>query len=482
MRVKPSDLPNDPPMEAPSIRARRSSVTTVDEQGGTVTTSSSPRHVHIVDATQGPLIGDGRLQRVMPFAITATLSMVVAVPATSWARPGLAIVGAVLIAATIAASLAFPWAEVARSAQLVPPFLFLISTLLLASAAGNGIGSPFITLAVLPLMWLAIYENRSRCSWPPRSRERRLWLSMPDDGVQSSNYGIVTDHSCSSCAGPAWASRCTGSLRTRANWPASCATISSRSRTPPRCSTPCPSASIGTVCRTSRSRYCNAAWAAQYNVDPDAGDRPPARGVPVRRRAGRSQLAARDPRARQPDPRRHRRTCGPQRARASGWSGSTATSPVSDGPEVLSIGRDVTERHDAELQAGRERGQVPRSRRQVRRRRVALRDRAVAALRLHEPVGREHPRIPAVVLPRRLRPSCWRSSTTTGRAAQSRSAPRRADARALRLPLPTRRRLDRRRSRREPLPSAAACRVSAATSPNSASSRRSMAALALAIR
>ena len=30
-----------------------------------------------------------------------------------------------------------------------------------------------------------------------------------------------------------------------------------------------------------------------------------------------------------------------------------------DGPEVLSIGRDVTERHIAELKPGRERGEVP---------------------------------------------------------------------------------------------------------------------------
>ena len=123
-------------------------------------TASSLRAVHIVDATKGPLVGDGRLRRVMPFAATATVSMLIAVPATSWTQPNLAVAGSIIIATTIVGSLALPWHRIARAAQLTSPFLFLVGTLLLAEATGNGIRSPFLTLSVLPLMWLAIYENR----------------------------------------------------------------------------------------------------------------------------------------------------------------------------------------------------------------------------------------------------------------------------------------------------------------------------------
>ena len=95
---------------------------------------ASPRAVHVVDVTKGPLVGDGRLRRVLPFAVTATLSVLVAVPATSWAHPGLAVAGAVTVAVTIVASLVVPWQRAARAAQLASPFLFLAGTLLLAAA------------------------------------------------------------------------------------------------------------------------------------------------------------------------------------------------------------------------------------------------------------------------------------------------------------------------------------------------------------
>ena len=44
---------------------------------------ASPRTVHIVDATNGPLVGEGRMRRMMPFAITASISVAVAVPTTT---------------------------------------------------------------------------------------------------------------------------------------------------------------------------------------------------------------------------------------------------------------------------------------------------------------------------------------------------------------------------------------------------------------
>lgn len=122
---------------------------------------SAPHLVHIVDAADGPLVGEGHLRRMMPFAITASISVAVGVPATSWARPGVAVVGSVFSGCAIIGALTIPWHRAARVAQMVAPFLFLFATLLLTWANGHGIGSPFISMAVMPLMWLALYESRT---------------------------------------------------------------------------------------------------------------------------------------------------------------------------------------------------------------------------------------------------------------------------------------------------------------------------------
>jgi PAS domain-containing protein len=242
-------------------------VTTADEQNERVTAYSSPRHVHIVDATQGPLIGDERLHRIIPFAITATLSLVVAVPATSWIRPNLAIAGAVLIATTILASMTFPWTEVARSAQLSIPFLFLFSALLLASAAGSGIGSPFVTVAVLPLIWLAIYESRGAVLLAATLAGAGLWLVVPEATVQTSNHGFVATFVFVVC-GAGMGITLHGLV-----WDARKLALELRDH---QLALEDAAAMLDTLPeRVNRYRlpdlaitYCNAAWAAQYNVDP----------------------------------------------------------------------------------------------------------------------------------------------------------------------------------------------------------------------
>jgi diguanylate cyclase (GGDEF)-like protein len=115
---------------------------------------------HIVDATDGPLVGDGTRNRVIPFAITATLSFAVSVPFTTWYRPALALAVAVVWAVLAATAIAAPWRRIPRAAQLAPPFALLAAVLLLMSAARQDVHSPFVSLLVLPLMWLALYESR----------------------------------------------------------------------------------------------------------------------------------------------------------------------------------------------------------------------------------------------------------------------------------------------------------------------------------
>jgi diguanylate cyclase (GGDEF)-like protein len=115
---------------------------------------------HIVDATDGPLVGEGTRNRVIPFAITATLSFAVSVPSTTWYRPALAVAVAVVGTVLAVSAITAPWRRIPRSAQLVPPFALLAAVLLLMSAARQDVHSPFVSLLVLPLMWLALYESR----------------------------------------------------------------------------------------------------------------------------------------------------------------------------------------------------------------------------------------------------------------------------------------------------------------------------------
>lgn len=152
---------------------------------------STPLSVHIVDATNGPLVGDGHVRRVMPFAATAVVSTMVAVPTTSWARPGFAVGAAALAAATIVGALIVPWHRISRAAQLAPPFSFLVATLLMTSATGQGIGSAFVTMVVLPLMWLALYENRAAVLIAATMAGLALWLGALSGNVQPSDQGAV---------------------------------------------------------------------------------------------------------------------------------------------------------------------------------------------------------------------------------------------------------------------------------------------------
>ncbi len=157
--------------------------------------------VHIVDATKGPLVGEGRLDRVMPFAATAFISAIVAVPATSFTRPGLAVIGSVLVVTTIVSAAIVPWHRMPRAAQLVPPALFLAATLLLVWASGHGVNSPFVALIVLPLMWLAIYENRVAVLSAAALTGVAIWLVVPSVSVAPNDGAISIYVLIVCCAG-----------------------------------------------------------------------------------------------------------------------------------------------------------------------------------------------------------------------------------------------------------------------------------------
>ena len=152
---------------------------------------NTPTSVHIVDATMGPLAGDGRLNRIIPFAATAILSMVVAVPLTTWTRPGLALAGSVLIAVTILGSALVPWHRIPPRAQVASPLLFLIATMLLSMATGQAVGSPFVSMIVLPLMWLAIYGDRIDVLCAAMLAAIGLWLAVSSEVVAPGENGTA---------------------------------------------------------------------------------------------------------------------------------------------------------------------------------------------------------------------------------------------------------------------------------------------------
>jgi diguanylate cyclase (GGDEF)-like protein/PAS domain S-box-containing protein len=310
-------------------------------------TTSSQQNARIVEYASGPLVGDGRTRRVMPFVITGTLSMIIAIPVMSLTRPVFALAGIVLAATAIVTSVTVPWSRFARAAQLAPPFLFLGATVLLASATEIGVGSPFVTMAVLPMMWLAIYENRAGVIVAAAVAGVGLWLSLSTERVPSSTQEAVAVAVFVVC--------CAGMGVTLHGLVAETRRIALASRDHQLALENVAEMLDALPERVNRYRvsdlaviYCNSAWATQYNVEPtEALGRPLTEFLSDDELDGlNSQLAL----------------LGPENpilvdtvARSVHnapdqwleWADRYLTG--ADGAEVLSVGRDVTGRRDAEL-------------------------------------------------------------------------------------------------------------------------------------
>ncbi|MEP7112846.1 MAG: sensor domain-containing diguanylate cyclase [Ilumatobacteraceae bacterium] len=318
---------------------------TLAKSGGDGVTMPSPRSVHLVDATSGPLVGEGRLHRVMPFFATATIGMAVAVPATSWTRPSLAIWGAIIAVVTLVASVVLPWHRIARSAQLAVPLVLLIATLMLAAASGTVIGSPFVTMAILPLMWLAIYENGYAVLSAAVLAGVGMWLAVPGGSsppspgsgsaivlaISGAGMGITLHQLVAD------ARQLARTLRDNQVALEDAAMILNSLPE-----------------RVSRFRvvdhvitYCNAAWADQYNLGARQAVGQPLDGFLSKdeQEGLRSQLTMLGPGAPILEDPVARAAVG----NSGQWLQWVDRYVVgADGPQVLSIGRDVTDRHEAE--------------------------------------------------------------------------------------------------------------------------------------
>ncbi len=311
-------------------------------------TRSRRRRSHLVDATSGPLVGDGRIRRVVPFLATTTVSMLVAWPSTSWIRPGLAVVTLLLAVVAVIALVVVPWHRLPRAAQLVVPFVFLLGTLSLVSASGTGMGSPFVTMAILPLMWLAIYENGSAVVLAATLAGVGLWLAAPSNGgggspatwtaasaivlaVCGTGMGITLHDLVSDGRQLAHA------LRVNQVALEDAATVVNS----------LPERVIRYRVGDHVVTFCNVAWAKQYNIDAkEAVGRQLDEFLSEDEMVGlHTQLALLGPGS--PilvDP--VARAANSTSSRWLQWVDRYMSG--ADGAEVLSVGRDVTERHEAE--------------------------------------------------------------------------------------------------------------------------------------
>lgn len=310
-------------------------------------TTSSAHDALIADAANGPLVGDGRMRRITPFLITAIISMIVAIPAMSLTRPAFTIVGTGLVVTAMIAAVVFPWNRVARAAQLAPPLVFLVAMMLLASGTGIGTGSPFVTMSVLPMVWLAIYENRTGVLLAAALAAAGLWLAESAERVPSSaqvTVSIVVFVVCGAGMGV-----------TLHGLVAKTRTLAIASRDHQFALENVAAMLDALPERVNRYRvsdlaimYCNAAWATQYNVEPaQALGRRLQEFLSDDEMEGlHSQLALLGP-----DNPILVDTVARSVDNAPGqwleWADRYLIG--ADGAEVLSVGRDVSGRRDAEL-------------------------------------------------------------------------------------------------------------------------------------
>jgi diguanylate cyclase (GGDEF)-like protein/PAS domain S-box-containing protein len=298
--------------------------------------------VHIVEAVNGPLAGPGRAWRVAPFATAAVVSTFVAVPAITFVHTFAAIAGITASLVTIVMAVTLPWHRFPRRTQLIPPYSFLGATLLMAYASDGGVGSPFVTMIVMPMAWLALYESRMAVATAAAGGGTGLWLVAAVGHGRPAHVAALVFIVCGTAMGMtlqhlvADARRVAHSLRQHQG--ALERTAAMLDALPERVNR--------YRVRDHVITYCNTAWANQYRVDTRA-----ALGRPLddflsddELQGLRAQLAILD---------------GDHRFAVDSTAREVKSSPgqwlewadlylPGENPEILSVGRDVTSRREAE--------------------------------------------------------------------------------------------------------------------------------------
>ena len=234
----------------------------------------------------------------------------------------------------------------------MPPLFFLVAMLLFASGSGVGYGSPFVTVAVLPMMWVAIYENRTAVLLVAAIAGAGMWLAASGDQVVSPAQDTVSIIVFVICAA--------GMGATLHGLVAETRRMALVSRDHQLALEKVAEMLDALPERVNRYRlsdlailYCNEAWATQYNVEPaQALGRPLDEFLSDDELDGlHSQLALLSP----DNPILVDTVARSVRDAPDQWLEWVDRYMIgADGPEVLSVGRDVTASPRRRAEVGRE--------------------------------------------------------------------------------------------------------------------------------
>lgn len=110
-------------------------------------------------AQPSPFRREGLLRRSAPFLVAMVLAFAaIRLPAVE-RDTGRLIAAALLNALLIVLVIALPWQRLPRTADLLPPLIYMIVVALLRDGLGGAV-SAYSTLLILPVLWLAMYGRR----------------------------------------------------------------------------------------------------------------------------------------------------------------------------------------------------------------------------------------------------------------------------------------------------------------------------------
>jgi GGDEF domain-containing protein len=109
----------------------------------------------------GPFRKEGLLRRTAPFLVAMVVTFAaVRLPAAHRDESEILIAGALNLALVLAVAV-LPWNRLPRSAELLPPLLYMVVITLMRDALGGAV-SAYSTLLILPVLWLAMYGTRTQ--------------------------------------------------------------------------------------------------------------------------------------------------------------------------------------------------------------------------------------------------------------------------------------------------------------------------------
>jgi GGDEF domain-containing protein len=109
----------------------------------------------------GPFRREGLLRRTAPFLVAMVVTFAaVRLPASHRDEGEILIAGALNLALVLGVAV-LPWNRLPRSAELLPPLLYMVVITLMRDALGGSV-SAYSTLLILPVLWLAMYGTRAQ--------------------------------------------------------------------------------------------------------------------------------------------------------------------------------------------------------------------------------------------------------------------------------------------------------------------------------